>query len=232
MTNILLRVDTDPALFPDENYCGTHIQWKYDSEDYREWNNLIQINQLMNLALGGLNLNYNGIKDHDGKKCYNLTLDYNEIDYVDAQNNIKFGPKIRTISDVYIPIADGGDYVDPDQIAKPTKTTFVLGKEESCENYFYIDDPNNKGWTLTSTGDSWLTATPGGADTAFNYQEGLDSIMTPCETTTIDPIINGVGSTLVIMCVDENTTGRTRSCNLTFTSSGKTTLINVNQKSI
>lgn len=56
--------------------------------------------------------------------------------------------------------------------------------------------------------------------------------MTPCETTTIDPIINGVGSTLVIMCVDENTTGRTRSCNLIFTSSGKTTLINVNQKSI
>lgn len=34
--NIMLRVDTDPALFPDENYCGTHIQWKYDSEDYKE----------------------------------------------------------------------------------------------------------------------------------------------------------------------------------------------------
>lgn len=34
--NIILRVDTDPALFPDENYCGTHIQWKYDSEDYKE----------------------------------------------------------------------------------------------------------------------------------------------------------------------------------------------------
>ena len=34
--NIILRVDTDPALFPDENYGGTHIQWKYDSEDYKE----------------------------------------------------------------------------------------------------------------------------------------------------------------------------------------------------
>lgn len=105
----------------------------------------------MNLALAGLNLNYNGVKEHDGKKCYNLTLDYNEIDYVDTKNNVKFGPKIRTISDVYIPIMGGSDYVDPDTPAKPDQTVVTFGKEASCEQYFYIKDPNNKGWTLTNT---------------------------------------------------------------------------------
>ncbi len=228
--NIILRVDTDPALFPDENYCGTHIQWKYDSEDYKEWNNLIQINQLMNIALSGLNLNYQGITEHEGKKCYNLTLDYNEIDYVDTKNNVKFGPKIRTISDVYIPIYGDGT-IDPDQPAKPDNTTITFDKNASCEKYFYINDPNNKGWTLTNT-CSWLYATPGGADTAFNLQEGLDSIFTPCETMTADTSINGTGSTLVILCVDENTTGGSRSCNLKLTSNGTTSTIIINQNSI
>ena len=54
----------------------------------------------MNIALSGINLNYQGVKTHEGKLCYNLTLDYNEIDYIDTKNNVKFGPKIRTISDV------------------------------------------------------------------------------------------------------------------------------------
>ena len=105
----------------------------------------------MNLALAGLNLNYNGIKEHDGKQCYNLTLDYNEIDYVDTKNNIKFGPKIRTISDVYIPITGGSGYVDPDDPAKPDQTAITFSKDASCEKYFYINDPNNKGWTLINT---------------------------------------------------------------------------------
>ena len=234
--NIILRVDTDPALFPDENYCGTHIQWKYDSEDYKEWNNLIQINQLMNIALSGINLNYQGVKTHEGKLCYNLTLDYNEIDYIDTKNNVKFGPKIRTISDVYIPIYGGGNIdpdqpVDPDQPAKPDNTTITFGKDASCEKYFYINDPNNKGWELTNN-CSWLYATPGGADTAFNLQEGLDSIFTPCETVTADSTITGSGSTLVILCVDENKTGAERSYTLNLTSAGTTSKINVIQKSI
>lgn len=228
--NIILRVDTDPALFPDENYCGTHIQWKYDSEDYKEWNNLIQINQLMNIALSGINLNYQGVKTHEGKLCYNLTLDYNEIDYIDTKNNIKFGPKIRTISDVYIPIYEGGN-IDPDQPAKPDNTTITFGKDASCEKYFYINDPNNKGWELINN-CSWLYATPGGADTAFNLQEGLDSIFTPCETVTADSTITGSGSTLVILCVNENTTGAERSYTLNLTSAGTTSKINVIQKSI
>lgn len=228
--NIILRVDTDPALFPDENYCGTHIQWKYDSEDYKEWNNLIQINQLMNIALSGINLNYQGVKTHEGKLCYNLTLDYNEIDYIDTKNNVKFGPKIRTISDVYIPIYGGGN-IDPDQPAKPDNTTITFGKDASCEKYFYINDPNNKGWELTNN-CSWLYATPGGADTAFNLQEGLDSIFTPCETVTADSTITGSGSTLVILCVDENETGAERSYTLNLTSAGTTSKINVIQKSI
>lgn len=228
--NIILRVDTDPALFPDENYCGTHIQWKYDSEDYKEWNNLIQINQLMNIALSGINLNYQGIKTHEGKLCYNLTLDYNEIDYIDTKNNVKFGPKIRTISDIYIPIYGGGN-IDPDQPAKPDNTTITFGKDTSCEKYFYINDPNNKGWELTNN-CSWLYATPGGADTAFNLQEGLDSIFTPCETVTADSTITGSGSTLVILCVNENTTGAERSYTLNLTSAGTTSKINVIQKSI
>lgn len=228
--NIILRVDTDPALFPDENYCGTHIQWKYDSEDYKEWNNLIQINQLMNIALSGINLNYQGVKTHEGKLCYNLTLDYNEIDYIDTKNNVKFGPKIRTISDVYIPIYEGGN-IDPNQPAKPDNTTITFGKDTSCEKYFYINDPNNKGWELTNN-CSWLYATPGGADTAFNLQEGLDSIFTPCETVTADSTITGSGSTLVILCVNENTTGAERSYTLNLTSAGTTSEINVIQKSI
>lgn len=228
--NIILRVDTDPALFPDENYCGTHIQWKYDSEDYKEWNNLIQINQLMNIALSGINLNYQGVKTHEGKLCYNLTLDYNEIDYIDTKNNVKFGPKIRTISDVYIPIYGGGN-IDPDQPAKPDNTTITFGKDASCEKYFYINDPNNKGWELINN-CSWLYATPGGADTAFNLQEGLDSIFTPCETVTADSTIAGSGSTLVILCVNENTTGAERSYTLNLTSAGTTSKINVIQKSI
>lgn len=234
--NIILRVDTDPALFPDENYCGTHIQWKYDSEDYKEWNNLIQINQLMNIALSGINLNYQGVKTHEGKLCYNLTLDYNEIDYIDTKNNVKFGPKIRTISEVYIPIYGGGNIdpdqpVDPDQPAKPDNTTITFGKDASCEKYFYINDSNNKGWELTNN-CSWLYATTGGADTAFNLQEGLDSIFTPCETVTADSTITGSGSTLVILCVDENTTGAERSYTLNLTSAGTTSKINVIQKSI
>lgn len=102
--NVILRVDTDPALFPDENYCGTHIQWKYDSEDYTEWRNLIQINQLMNLALGGINLEYKGIIFHEGKKCQHLILNYYEIDYIDSDGKIIFGDKIRKVSDVYIPV--------------------------------------------------------------------------------------------------------------------------------
>ena len=228
--NIILRVDTDPAIFPDENYCGTHIQWKYDSEDYKEWNNLIQINQLMNIALSGINLNYQGVKTHEGKLCYNLTLDYNEIDYIDTKNNVKFGPKIRTISDVYIPIYGGGN-IDPDQPAKPDNTTITFGKDASCEKYFYINDPNNKGWELTNN-CSWLYATPGGADTAFNLQEGLDSIFTPCETVTADSTITGSGSTLVILCVNENKTGAERSYTLNLTSAGTTSKINVIQKSI
>ena len=228
--NIILRVDTDPALFPDENYCGTHIQWKYDSEDYKEWNNLIQINQLMNIALSGINLNYQGVKTHEGKLCYNLTLDYNEIDYIDTKNNVKFGPKMRTISDVYIPIYGGGN-IDPDQPAKPDNTTITFGKDASCEKYFYINDPNNKGWELINN-CSWLYSTPGGADTAFNLQEGLDSIFTPCETITADSTITGSGSTLVILCVNENTTGAERSYTLNLTSAGTTSKINVIQKSI
>ena len=228
--NIILRVDTDPALFPDENYCGTHIQWKYDSEDYKEWNNLIQINQLMNIALSGINLNYQGVKTHEGKLCYNLTLDYNEIDYIDTKNNVKFGPKIKTISDVYIPIYGGGS-IDPDQPAKPDNATITFGKDASCEKYFYINDPNNKGWELANN-CSWLYATPGGADTAFNLQEGLDSIFTPCETVTADSTITGSGSTLVILCVDENTTDAERSYTLNLTSAGTTSKINVIQKSV
>lgn len=101
------------------------------------------------MALAGLNLNYNGVEEHEGKKCYHLSLDYNEIDYVDTKNNIKFGPKIRTISDVYLPLMNS-NYVDPDQIAEVDKTEIRVSAEGGCESYFYISDPNNKGWTLTS----------------------------------------------------------------------------------
>lgn len=225
--NLLLRVDSDPALFPDENYCGTHIQWKYDSDDYTEWNNLIQINQLMNLALAGLNLNYVDTVDHDGKKCYHLALDYNEIDYIDTKNNVQYGPKIRTLSDVYIPIYGNGSAVDPDKPASVDTKSIVLDRQATCEKYFYISDPNNKGWVMKNN-ISWLDATPGGADTAFDLQEGEDSALTPCETVTIDKEVSGTGSTLVMLCADENT-GSSRTGTITLTASGEITTINIKQ---
>ena len=112
----------------------------------------------MNLALAGLNLNYNGIKEHDGKQCYNLTLDYNEIDYIDTKNNVKYGPKIRTLSDVYIPISgsssstggDGDGSGDGDKGGTTNNATFdrnaiTANPQASCEYYFLILDPGNKG---------------------------------------------------------------------------------------
>jgi hypothetical protein len=237
MRNILLRVDTDPALFPDENYCGTHIQWKYDDQDYTEWTNLIQINQLMNLALAGLNLNYNGIKEHDGKQCYNLTLDYNEIDYIDTKNNVKYGPKIRTLSDVYIPISgsgsstggDGDGSGDGDKGGTTNNATFdrnaiTANPQASCEYYFLILDPGNKGWSLTNV-NKWVSVTPGGADMAFDLQEGKDSVLTPCETVTSDTTIEGTGEALVTVCVDENTTGSARKANFVLESNGVTSTL-------
>lgn len=123
--NVILRVDTDPALFPDENYCGTHIQWKYDTEDYSKWRNLVQINQLMNLALGGINLEYLGEETRDNKKVAHLVLNYYEVDYIDTNGKIVFGNKIRKISDVYIPAStDGGkmewEQYDPDDATSTT----------------------------------------------------------------------------------------------------------------
>lgn len=226
--NIILRVDSDPALFPDENYCGTHIQWKYDSDDYPEWNNLIQINQLINTALAGLNLKYVDTVDHEDKKCYHLALDYNEIDFIDSKNNVVYGPKIRTISDVYIPIYEGET-----SGTKPGVDTssVTLNADANCEGYFMINDPKNNGWTMTNN-ISWLDATPGGADTAFTLQEGEDSVLTPCETVTADRTVRGTGTTLVILCADENTTGRARTGNINVTCAGKSTVITVNQKNI
>lgn len=49
---------------------------------------------------------------------------------------------------------------------------------------------------------------------------------------TVDSKINGYGSTLVVLCADENTTGSQRSYNLTLTSNGTTSKINVIQKAI
>lgn len=182
----------------------------------------------MNLALGGVNLDYKGIENHNGNKCYHLELNYNEIDYIDTNNNIVYGPKIRTMSNVYLPVVASGEISD--QIAKVDTTTIVAEKTENCEKYFHISDPNNKGWNITNN-TSWLVATPGGADTAFELQEGKDSILTPCESATLDNPISGVGSTLVILCIDENNTGSTRTGTINFSSAGITTIITVNQKS-
>lgn len=49
---------------------------------------------------------------------------------------------------------------------------------------------------------------------------------------TIDSKINGYGSTLVVLCVDENTTGSQRSCDITLTSDGTVSKINIIQKAI
>lgn len=70
----------------------------------------------MNLALGGINLEYEGIVYHGGVKCQHLVLNYYEIDYIDADGKIVFGDKIRKVSDVYIPVVrmswdDDDDYV-------------------------------------------------------------------------------------------------------------------------
>lgn len=61
----------------------------------------------MNLALGGINLENLGVEKHNGKDCYHIVLNYSEVDYIDTNNKIVFGDKIRQVSDLYIPIESG-----------------------------------------------------------------------------------------------------------------------------
>lgn len=55
---VLLRIDNDANLGPEESGTGTHLQWKYAGEEFKRWTNLIQINELFNIALAGLQLEY------------------------------------------------------------------------------------------------------------------------------------------------------------------------------
>lgn len=60
---ILLRTYTGPSENPDDPRLGTHIQWKYAGDEYKLWTNLVQINELMNDALRGLQLKYEVIQE-------------------------------------------------------------------------------------------------------------------------------------------------------------------------
>ena len=102
---IMLRVDNDIDEFGNKG-TGTHIQWKWDGDDYKLWTNLIQINEMFNIVMGGLKLDTHEVQypNEEGiLKIYDrFILNYYKTEY-DEDNNLVFGDLIQTVSYVDIP---------------------------------------------------------------------------------------------------------------------------------
>ena len=101
---------------------------------------MIQINQLMNIALSGINLNYQGVKTHEGKLCYNLTLDYNEIDYIKESGTAGFMTEASFVEENRIILGPGpvtaheiNEYVTIESLAKAVKQYKELIKINCCK---------------------------------------------------------------------------------------------------
>lgn len=103
---IILRVYTGPSEDPDDTRIGTHLQWKYAGDEYKLWTNLIQINDLMNVALAGLKLEYKEIEETDvsGEKTkYEvIELSHYQVEF-DENNNLILTKKIANLSSVKVP---------------------------------------------------------------------------------------------------------------------------------
>lgn len=103
---IVLRVYSGPSEDPNDPRIGTHLQWKYAGDEYKLWTNLIQINDLMNIALAGLKLEYNleYDTDEDGVKTKYDVLEINsyQVEF-DEEGKLVLTDKIANISRVAMP---------------------------------------------------------------------------------------------------------------------------------
>lgn len=103
---IVLRTYTGPSEDPNDPRLGTHIQWKYAGDEYKLWTNLIQINELMNVALMGIKLEYNLEYDidEDGVKTKYDVLEINsyQVEF-DEEGKLVLTNKIANISRVAMP---------------------------------------------------------------------------------------------------------------------------------
>ena len=103
---IVLRVYSGPSEDPNDPRLGTHIQWKYAGDEYKLWTNLIQINELMNVALMGIKLEYNleYDTDEDGVETKYDVLEINsyQVEF-DEEGKLVLTNKIANISRVAMP---------------------------------------------------------------------------------------------------------------------------------
>ena len=103
---IILRVYSGPSEDPNDPRIGTHLQWKYAGDDYKLWTNLIQINDLMNVALAGLKLEYKTITEPNEvgiETKYEVTeLSHYQVEF-DENNNLVLTEKIANLSSVKVP---------------------------------------------------------------------------------------------------------------------------------
>ena len=103
---IVLRTYTGPSEDPNDPRLGTHIQWKYAGDEYKLWTNLIQINELMNVALMGIKLEYNleYDTDEDGVETKYDVLEINsyQVEF-DEEGKLVLTDKIANISRVAMP---------------------------------------------------------------------------------------------------------------------------------
>lgn len=101
---IVLRVDNDKSLGPGEAGTGTHLQWKYAGDEYKLWTNLVQINDLMNIALAGLKLEHETVY-MDNIEYDKITLASYETAY-NEKGDLVLTTKIANISEILLPVSD------------------------------------------------------------------------------------------------------------------------------
>ena len=105
---VILRIDNDKNLDEGESGTGTHLQWKYAGDEYKLWTNLIQVNELFNIAIAGLKLEHEIVKHEDESgimTTYNRTsLTSWKVDY-DSDGTLILTDKINTISQFDSPIS-------------------------------------------------------------------------------------------------------------------------------
>ena len=103
---IVLRVYSGPSEDPNDPRIGTHLQWKYAGDEYKLWTNLIQINELMNIALAGIKLEYGVIEEPNETgimtKYEVLSLSSYEVEF-DENNDLVLTKKIANLATVKIP---------------------------------------------------------------------------------------------------------------------------------
>lgn len=100
---IVLRVDNDKTLGPGEAGTGTHLQWKYAGDEYKLWTNLIQINELMNIALAGLKLEHETVVENDVTYDKIVLASY-ETAY-NEKGQLVLTTKLNNISELLMPIS-------------------------------------------------------------------------------------------------------------------------------